>query len=381
MRVTLVLPLVVASLGAGCPTPVSLLCVRCAAADECAPQGYMCVAGRCAHLDADCSAAGEGGGATLPALGVVPVSTLIVQDDFERGLSLGPAGTWTLVDGGASNFDVAVGADARAGVAALFAHRVAGGANSGNTLRHDLPSTQADMWLRAWVQLDTTPLHVSALSTYRPYTPSVDLSDVASDLSIRGDWLFQGYVPGEKFEWFGAAWDAGWHRVQLRMRGVDTATGSATIFIDNDTSTKALMLPQARLTQVAFGPAYFDNAWVGALHIDNIAVTQGGPPPGKLTWVQSSPPSNGCVPVRLELRDDLPSGGELAKAVRATTIGLGGAAFYSDASCSSAISQVTVSAGAAVKDFWMSASAGTVSLTANDLGADLASARVTWAVP
>jgi hypothetical protein len=209
----------------------------------------------------------------------------------------------------------------------------------------------------------------------------VDLSEVASDLSVREEWLFQGYVPGEKFEWTHDEWDAGWHRVQLRMHAVDTTTGSATIFIDDGGWTKALAQPQARLTQAAFGPAYFDNAWVGTLHVDNVAVTQAGPPPGKLTWVQASPPSRGCVPVRLELRDDLPSGGALAKAVRSTTIGLGGAAFYSDASCSSAISQLTISAGAAAKDFWMNASAGTVSLTANDLGADLASAGVTWTLP
>jgi hypothetical protein len=115
-----------------------------------------------------------------------------------------------------------------------------------------------------------------------------------------------------------------------------------------------------------------------------VAVTLGGPAPGKLQWVRPDAFAAGlCSPVRLELRDTFNGG--LARAVRTVHLAINGGtnAQLFAADCSgSPLSAVTVPRDAAYVLLALKpTAAASVSVQAVDLGGDLHTAQATWAVP
>ncbi len=310
----------------------------------------------------------------------------MTQDDFESGLLVGSgAGNrWSSIhnQGQVNNFTLEVKTGGRVGNAAVMTDSSASNGFGGLSLRKDLDGGTSDVWVRAWVQY--APQNTIQVSLMSFYTDLAPLPGVASDFSNRlqannlaQSALFQASDGTNLRE--GApltSWDAGWHAVEISMLGVKQPTGSTTLRVDGEVrETFNSDWTNRPLTAFGLGPEYMAEEWIGEIRYDNVALTRGGPPPARLVWVQAVPPTAGCVPVRVELHDDI--GGALAKAVRTTHLSLSataGARFFSSATCAAAITSVDVAAGEVFASVWLQAPQGAVTLTASDQAADLATA-------
>lgn len=375
-------------LGAACPPPLSLECASCADDLECAPQGLLCRAGRCAAPGALRCPDGADGGAGLPPLGSVPESTTLFEDDFESGALVGGSGKWDSIQNPSSpNQSIGVAADG-------------GRAGAGFVLRDTSPANgQGGRFAaRALLSRSSTYARVSVRLTSSGSTGPHALAfyseqDGAGGFQVPGATLGEALLRdgvaklkcgdrstmAEECPASAAFTEGAWHQVELLLENLGTAQGVCALRLDGrEVCRLARDWQGVGSGAVALGASAMNPAWVGELLADNLAVTQGGPAPAQLTWVAPARPSSArCVPLRLELRDGLDGG--LARAVRPLRFALqSGAAQVYAADCQGpALRTLEVGAGQAAATLGLRAPTGQVTLGARDLGEDLSAGSIT----
>ncbi|MBK7860023.1 MAG: hypothetical protein IPJ65_15650 [Archangiaceae bacterium] len=399
---------------AGCPAQVSLECTRCSSDDECAPQGLTCVAGRCGACDGGGGSGGGGrgggggqsgggqggaggsGGAfdggfdagwagTLPPLGAVRDASVALQDDFEGALLTSDGGKWDRIekdDAPGQTLGIVAGAGRSGGGLVLNdTSATNGAAEYGKFVAQDLADLTGEVYVRVQVWL-------SAVDRLGPhpvtvYSGQVQAS-VAGELVTRGDIIFQSADVSDVTSCqIAGLWglDA-WHQVDLVFQRMGSSGATGTLRVDGTRCAVSRNWSGAKIGAVALGATAMDNRWVGQLKHDNFALTVSGPAPGRLSWVLPVAPAAGrCAPLRLQLEDTFDGG--LAKAVRPVRVAVdaGTAGLYAADCTGPALGEVTVPAGEVAVLLSVRAASGTVSLSASDLGADLAPAAAALTVP
>lgn len=372
--------LLILALGfSACPAQVPLECKTCSTDDECAVQGLTCVAGRCGTCL-------HGAVGTLPAPGFVRDASTVFEDDFESGGILPDAGgKWDEVQkADAPGQTLRVGRDAGRGGAALVltdSSATNGNPEYGVFAAEELPDLTGDLYVRVQLWLSAVDFlgpHPVAIYSAQVY------QSVAAEVITRGAVAFQsGEVGGADDCTLPGSWGLGaWHQVDLVLSKMGSAGGFASWRVDGVSCGFARNWEGAKVGSIALGATAMDNRWVGQLRHDNVAVTVGGPAPGRLAWVRPDVlAANRCAPVRLQLEDTFDGG--LARAVRPVRVAVdaGTAGLYASGCDGPAVATVLVPKGAAFVELFFEAPAGQAGLSAVDLGADLDPARASWMVP
>lgn len=344
-------------------------------------QGSRCILGRCLAERA-CALPDGGLFGGLPPLGVVAASTLVFEDAFEGpGLFEGAGGRWSRhVHSTVQGQTLSLTRDAGRAGGALTLVDVSttnAGAQNGQFAAKDFQETSGDLFIRAQVWLSdngvTGPHVIAVYATQLP-------SSVAAEFNLRGDVAVKGDTRGggQAFRVLPSPWvPQTWRQVDLVLTGLGSSRGVASLSVGGESVALDRDWTDARLTAVGVGASSMESGWVGTLKVDNLAVTLGGPAPGRLVLVPSSPLVAGrCAPARVELHDTFDGG--LAKAVRPVRVALSGGPFLPAGCDGGALLEITVPTGAAATEFAVSISNAAMSVSAEDLGGDLQATSDLW---